>query len=486
MKRKHSNSKRAAGRGISRRRALQQIGAAAGALTLAPLWSGCGDDGELASIGESRLSPQELRIDTVVLVMMENRTFDHFLGALSLEEGRRVDGLRAEFFNPRPDGTPVPVFPLGERCVADPPHGWDPSFRQVNDGRMDGFVREHWADAGPEHGDEVMGYYRRSQLPIYYALADEFVLCQRWFCSVRGPTWPNRMYLHAAQSNGRKGNDAPTPPGFRFRTIYDVLEERGIEWKYYYTDLPFLALWASLRAKTQRLRPLEEFFDDARGGRLPPVTIVEPGFSLNDDHAPHDIQLGQAFISAILRTLGSSPHWSRSLFILTYDEHGGFFDHVPPPTVPDERAAQGFGALGPRVPSFLVSPWCKRGAVSSTLYEHSSFPAFVEYLFGLEPLTMRDAQANLFFDAFDRDRLARNDPRPFPRLPSLVVDPEPAPECVALNAPSGQAAIQDIERWANAGGLPRELDRRKYARDTLALVNTELVLLGGARWRSSR
>jgi len=470
--------------GVTRRQALQQIGAAAGALTLAPLWSGCGDDGEGA--GESVLQPQDLRIDTVVLVMMENRTFDHFLGSLSLHEGRAVDGLRAEFWNPRPDGSRVPVFPLGPRCVADPPHGWEASFRQVNDGRMDGFVREHAADAGPEHGDEVMGYYRREQLPIYYAMADEFVLCQRWFCSVRGPTWPNRMYLHAAQSAGRKNNDSPSPPGFRFPTIYDSLEAAGIDWKYYYTDLPFLALWASLRSKTNRLRPVEEFFEDARSGQLPPVTVVDPGFTLNDDHPPHDIQLGQAFIAAVLRTLGNSPQWQRSLFILTYDEHGGFFDHVPPPTIPDERADQGFGALGPRVPSFLVSPWAKRGFVSSTLYEHSCFPAFVEFLFGLEPLTMRDAQANLFLDAFDRDRLARNDPRPFPSFPSLQVDPEPAPECVALGAPSGAGAIQDIERWANTGALPRELDRRKHGRETLAYINKQLVQSGWARWKTRK
>jgi phospholipase C len=351
---------------------------------------------------------------------------------------------------------------------------------------MDGFIREHAADAGPEHGDEVMGYYRREQLPIYYAMADEFVLCQRWFCSVRGPTWPNRMYLHAAQSAGRKNNDSPSPPGFRFPTIYDSLEAAGIDWKYYYTDLPFLALWASLRSRTNRLRPVEEFFEDARSGQLPPVTVVDPGFTLNDDHPPHDTQLGQAFIAAVLRTLGNSPQWQRSLFILTYDEHGGFFDHVPPPTIPDERADQGFGALGPRVPSFLVSPWAKRGFVSSTLYEHSCFPAFVEFLFGLEPLTMRDAQANLFLDAFDRDRLARNDPRPFPSFPSLQVDPEPAPECVALGAPSGAGAIQDIERWANTGALPRELDRRKHGRETLAYINKQLVQSGWARWKTRK
>ncbi len=472
-------------KGVSRRDALKKIGVAAGAVALAPWISSCGDDGEGGLSGEARpLTPEELKIDTVVLVMMENRTFDHYFGARSLIEGRPVDGLKATFANPRPDGTMVSVFPMTDRCVEDPPHGWEASFRQVNDGRMDGFVQEHWAAVGPTHGDQVMGFYQRHQLPIYYALADEFVLCQRWFCSVRGPTWPNRMYLHAAQSDGRKNNDFPNPPGFRFRTIYDVLNEAGIEWKYYYTDLPFLALWASLRGQRTRLLPLQAFFEDARAGTLPPVCVVEPGFGINDDHPPHDIQLGQAFVAAVVRALGASPQWRRSLFLLTYDEHGGFFDHVPPPTVPDERAAEGFGALGPRVPALVLSPWARRGFVSSTLYEHSSYPALLEFLFRLPPLTMRDRNANIFFDVFDRVRLETDNPRPFPQLPVLTVDREAPPECVALGVTSRDVpGLQDIERFANAGGIPRALDRRRDAAQTISDLHSELVRLGGARWR---
>ncbi len=482
---KYKKRNGSSGSAISRRQALKALGVAAGAVAFTPWISSCGDDGEGGLGGGGKpLSPEELKIDTVVLVMMENRTFDHYFGALSLVEGRPVDGLKATFANPRPDGTMVPVFPMGDRCLEDPPHGWEASFRQVNDGRMDGFVREHWAAVGSAHGDQVMGYYQRQQLPIYYALADEFVLCQRWFCSVRGPTWPNRMYLLAAQSDGRKGNDFPNPPGFRFRTIYDVLNEAGIDWKYYYTDLPFLALWASLRNQRDRLLPLQAFFEDARAGTLPRVCLVEPGFAINDDHPPHDIQLGQAFVAAVVRALGASPQWPRSLFILTYDEHGGFFDHVPPPTVPDERASEGFGALGPRVPALIVSPWARRSFVSSTLYEHSSYPAFLEFLFRLPPLTIRDRQANIFIDAFDRVRLETNNPRPLPELPVLTVDRQAPPECVALGVTNRDVpGLQDIERFANAGGIPRALDRRRDAVQTLYDLHAELVRLGGARWR---
>lgn len=475
-------------RRISRREALKHIGAVAGAMAIAPWVMGCGDDGDpplqSAPMPIPTPAPEELKVDTVVVVMMENRTFDHYFGSLSLHEGRPVNGLSATFSNPRPDGSPVHVFPLNDRCVEDPPHSWEASFRQVNDGKMDGFVREHWAAVGATHGDQVMGYYQRHQLPFYYALADEFVLCERWFCSVRGPTWPNRMYLHAAQSDGRKNNDFPPPPGFRFTTIYDVLNNAGIEWTYYYTDLPFLALWASLRSQTSRLRPIRAFFEDARAGTLPPVCVVEPGFGINDDHPPHDIQLGQAFVAAVVRALGASPQWRRSFFILTYDEHGGFYDHVPPPTVPDERAAEGFGALGPRVPALLVSPWARRGWVSSTLYEHSSFPAFLEFLFRLPPLTMRDRNANIFFDAFDRHRLETDNPRPLPELPVITVDREAPPECVALGVTQRDVpGLQDIERFANAGGIPRSLDLRRNVAETIRDIHEELVRLGGARWR---
>ncbi|MBI3786117.1 MAG: hypothetical protein HY270_22245, partial [Deltaproteobacteria bacterium] len=278
---------------ITRRQALRQLGAVAGVAALGPMVAGCGNDGEPAKEGTtSDLKPADLRVDTLIIVMMENRSFDHYFGTRSLLEGLPVDGLQASFSNPRPDGSLVPVYPLSDRCVEDPPHGWDASHRQVDDGRMDGFVREHWANVGSAHGDQVMGYLQRSQLPVSYALADEFSLCQRWFCSVRGPTWPNRFYLHCAQSNGRKNNDFPLGSGFKFKTIYDVLEAAGIAWKYYYTDLPFLALFSTLHANTARFAAIQQFFDDARSGVLPPVCVVEPGFGSNDDHPPHDIQKG--------------------------------------------------------------------------------------------------------------------------------------------------------------------------------------------------
>lgn len=472
---------------VSRREVLRRIGMVAGAAALSPGLKACGGGGD--DLGSPTTTPtpapaplqrNEIDIGTVVIVMMENRSFDHYYGARSLEEGRAVDGLRSGMSNPRLDGTPVPIFHSDLHCVADPPHGWDASHRQVNDGHMDGFVREHEKNEGSPVGDQVMGYYNRGNIPFIYALADEFVLCERWFCAVRGPTWPNRMYLHAAQSGGRKNNDFLLPSGLKFPTIYERLNAAGVDWRYYYTDLPFLALFAGLKGFTH-FAPIMRFAADAQAGTLPPVCVVEPGFGLNDDHPPHNTRLGQAFLSMVVHALGQSPQWARSMFILTYDEHGGFFDHVPPPTVDDERSSEGFGALGMRVPSVIVSPYSPRGFVSPTVYEHSSWPAWLEYLHDLEPLTMRDANANIFLDAFDVDRVRRRDPRTFPSLPVIDIDTIAPPDCVPFVG--GTASAQDIERLADRGGIPRHLDLRDQRADTFRAINRELQRMGVARPR---
>lgn len=458
--------------GVTRRKALKQIGAAVGAAALSPLIHACGTDGEGGASAANRAVP----VDHFVLLMMENRSFDHYFGSLSLLEGKQVDGLRPGMANPRPDNSMSGIYRETLRCVADPPHGWVSTHAQVNGGRNDGFVLEHFKRVGAAHGDEVMGYLTRAHLPISYALADEFALCDRWFCAVQGPTWPNRLFLHSAQSNGRTNNDLPVGAGFRFPTIYDQLQAAGVTWKYYYSDLPFLLLYSSLGRLADHIVPVAQYFEDARSGNLPQVSVVEPAFGLNDDHPPHDIRLGQAFISSVVHALGQSPHWRRSMFLLTYDEHGGFFDHVAPPKVQDERASEGFDDAGVRVPGLVISPWAKRGYVSSVVHEHSSWPALLERKFNLAPMTLRDANANSFDDVFDFDRINRDDPRPFPNLPMVTADPNIPPECAAFGA--GGAAALDIEIAADAGLVPRQFDRRKQLPETLRTISDELVRMG--------
>jgi phospholipase C len=447
----------------------------AGAASLSPFLASCGSDDGGGNAG-GVLLPEELDIETIIVVMMENRSFDHYFGSLSLLEGSAVNGLRPGFSNPRSDDTPVASFQMALRCVADPPHGFDSSHNQVNNGANDGFVREHAMRVGNEHGDEVMGYHVREQLPFLYALADEFALCQSWHCSVLGPTWPNRFYLNSAQSNGRKNNTVPLG-GATWPTIYDRLDDAGIPWKSYFSDLALLALWPKFLLRPE-LNRIEEFYEDARSGQLPPFCQVEPAYTLNDDHPPHDIRLGQAFLSSIIHAVGQGPQWDRSLIIVTYDENGGFLDHVAPGKVADERADEGFDQLGIRVPGLVISPYTPAGLVSSTLYEHSSVPAFVEWLYGLAPLTVRDANANIFLDTIDARQVRRADPRPFPELPVVDVDPETPVECAAF---AGGGSVQDIERYADAGGIPRSLDLRRETPQIMQHITRELIRMGAGR-----
>jgi phospholipase C len=376
---------------------------------------------------DSAAAPEPGSIDTIVVLMMENRSFDHFLGSLKLVEGRDVDGLTAEMSNADADGVVYPVVPTQVTCLADPPHSWSPAHEQFDDGANDGFVRAY-AERGASEPGEVMGYHVRADLPITYALTDAYCLCDRYFCSVMGPTWPNRMYAHAGTSDGQDDNSLPEGGGFTFPTVWTKLDEAGVAWRYYYVDLPFLGLFANhLRDGTWAF--LEDFIDDAADGTLPPVVWIDPGFTFDDDHPPHHPGLGQELIARVYKALASSPQWKRCLFLITYDEHGGFFDHVPPPTTDDDFAEQGFDQLGFRVPSIVIGPWVRAG-VDSTEYNHASWIKYVCERFGIEPWTKRIAAANSLANALDADRMAAGDPLPAASVPDFDIDDASVPpEC---------------------------------------------------------
>lgn len=508
---------------MTRRDALAHMAKVFGAASLAPL-IGCGPDGRSgASTGPTLgvtptdLRPEDLRdkIDTVVFMMMENRSFDHYFGALRLEEGRAdVDGLRGGEFNRLPSGREVPVHRLPDYCLWDPPHYFDAGRAQLNGGALDGFVRGHYAYNEPFAAQgkipdleavagEVMGYHGRSDLPFYYSLADEFVLCQRWFSSQLGSTYPNRYYVHGGTASGQKCNDIIGllgTGGIRDRTIYHVLNELGVDWRYYFTDLPFVGLYnaffqealdtflgATPLSKTQFLRRVgafEQFCDDAERGELPPVTVIDPGFFLNDDHPPHNVQLGQMTVETVLRCLMNGPQWERSLFVLTYDEWGGFYDHVVPGRAPDqdEGLDPEFGQLGFRVPALVVGPYQKRGFVSNITYDHTSWIAFLEWMWGLNPLTPRTAWAGNLVDTFDVGRVLAGDPRPAPTIPSAILDPERDGDFCrsqALENPSDPGCPDDpgseeLAKAFDAGTLPRAWDRRDQHPRVLRKMNEVL------------
>ena len=392
------------------------------------------------------IDPLHCPIDTIVVVMMENRSFDHYLGTLP-----GVEGLRAGMSNPDADGRPVPIFELGDDVIADPDpdHSWTGGRRQLDGGRMDGFV----VTTGSA---EPMGYYTARTIPWMRAFASTYTTFDHWFCSHLGSTYPNRNYLHAAQDFGLKSNDSDygTDP----RTIYDLLDAAGVSWKYYFIDLPFLATYPKFQqwVEAGHIGTAADYLRDAIAGRLPPVSIVDPGFYVNDDPPPADIQLGQSYLSDIHDALAAGPHWASSALFVTYDEWGGFFDHVVPPKFPDLRPSTDLmddhSQAGFRVPTMVAGPWARRGHIVSDAMEHASITRFIEWRFGLESLTPRDAAAlNPAAVAFD---FARPDFTK-PVLPMPKIDPVAA----ATSAASLLTAANPVpELTADAlANAPREL-----------------------------
>src|SRR5258706_4959409 len=245
-------------------------------------------------------------IDTVVVLCMENRSFDHYLGSRLIDEGRKVNGLTGDESNPAPDGSSISTFRLDEFITQDIDHSWDACHAQWNNGKNDGFVMAH---AGANQRDP-MGYHDRAQLPAAYQLGDAFSVCDRWFASVMGPTWPNRFYLHGATSKGHKTN----VPVVGVKSIWSLLDDADISHKNYFHDVP----WAtSAYGKLTHLSHIENFFEDARAGKLPSYSLIDPQFfgaGANDDHPDHNPQLGQALIGSIYAALAQSPQWNRGLF----------------------------------------------------------------------------------------------------------------------------------------------------------------------------
>lgn len=393
---------------ISRRAALGRIGLGLGA---AALGGGCAPGRDHCEAGPSAPAagpdldasgaptPQRLLagIDTFVVLMMENRSFDHFFGALALDPDypsrHVVDGITGEEANEDEDGNPIIMHRTDNVDHHGPLHTWVAAHAAFADGKNDGFVRINEVENVRR---DAMTFHDRSQLPLSYALADQFTVCDRWFSSVLGPTWPNRFYLHAATSGGLTTNDPLTdgPP-----TIWEQLGKGCWSSKAYaagpahwyhaaFRGMPLLGNDPMIATR------IETFFREAREGNLPNFCLIDPDFWSSDLHPPHSLALGEALIASVVRAMQESPQWKRSLLVITFDEYGGFFDHVPPPPVVDPRPE--FRRLGFRVPSIVIGPTVRRGQVVSTTFEHVSIAATLRTRFGIESLGPRmDAAADL-------------------------------------------------------------------------------------------
>lgn len=310
------------------------------------------------------------QIDHIVVVMLENRSFDHMLGYLKREGGRPdVDGLTGSEVNFH-DGEPVPSQRMASPMMnGDPCHEWDCIEEQLS-GNNGGFV-DNYAKTVPSHPEFIMHYYNADDVPVYDHLAREFCICDRWFCPIPGPTQPNRAYALAGTSDSLKFNFTPkqllTGGGFAGRTIFEMLPDT-VSWKCYSHDISGLRFFKKFRAAlVPQIDKIDKFFRDAQNGTLPNVSWIDPDFGIavypgppNDDHPPHDIRHTQNLVSRIYNALLTSPNWSKTLLVVTYDEHGGYYDHVSPRAFTPVDSDPEFAKYGVRVPAFLISPWVGR------------------------------------------------------------------------------------------------------------------------------
>ena len=394
------------------------------------------------SIGASpiALAQEDVPIDNVVVVMQEDRTFDHYFGTYPGANGW-PDGASMPMDPLDPSAGSVEPFKLSETRTISLPHSAAAMLDAYNDGAMDGFVSSARAYGGGD-GSLVMGYYNADAIPFYWYLADEYVLADSWFSSVMGPSFPNHLFLFGASASSPEGDRYSSVPagGLDLLTIFDRLEEAGVSWKVYVqgydptanfrdpearlglTDKGAQLIWVPLvgipryvddPVLSSKIVDLDQYFIDAKAGELPSVSFITPsGLS---EHPPGDLQLGHFFATDLLEELMLSPQWETSAFFLTWDEWGGWADHVTPPQVDQD-------GYGMRVPALIVSPYAKRGYVDNTVYDHTSPLAFIEWRWGIEPLTERDANANNLTNAFDFSQ----DPRE-PKLPPLVYEPPSDP-----------------------------------------------------------
>jgi phospholipase C len=386
---------------------------------------------------------EQIPIDHIVVLMQENRSYDHYFGRL-----RRADGTPRGASNPDPlGGDPIRPFHQKHYCeTADLDHGWNGTHREWNGGAMDGFTAENVHPTDPT-GSRTMGFYKRNDLRYYYKLYKTFAMSDRHFCSVLGPTFPNRYYLLAGTSFGHVDNTLPDLSGSEWtqRTVFNLLDEAQppVSWKIYYSDLPFGAIFGYARARlATNSAPIAQFAVDAAAGTLPQVAFVDPSFlgeTENDEHPPTNIQLGQQLIASLIDAVMASPLWSRTALFLTYDEHGGYWDHVPPPAActPDDIAPiigpndyqAAFDRFGIRVPFVAVSPYARKRYISHTPTDSTSILRFIETRFDLPALTRRDANADPLLELFDFAAPPFAKP---PHLPVANVDPKRQAECEAL------------------------------------------------------
>jgi phospholipase C len=381
----------------------------------------------------------------IVVLMMENRSFDHMLGALKEQDGR-IDGLTGNETNPDTNGNDAKVQPLAEfqgQLDPDPDHHFPAVDLQIyGDGgtrvaNMQGFVKSYFHQRGDvNHSRKILYYFTPDKLPVLTTLATEFAVFNGWFSSIPGPTICNRAFAHYGTSFGQVSMDIfyiKEP----YKSIYERMLKAGRTAKLYYYDpaSSTMEVVNLLQHEPQLFGTYRQFLEDCKRGTLPEYCFVEPNYSdhdsdsgeelANDQHPDHHVQAGELFIATVYNAIRQNPDlWKSTALLIVYDEHGGIYDHVPPPEcTPDGYVASAndtgtgrefrFDRLGVRVPAILVSPWIPKGTVvSGRTFEHASIPATATNFFlkNYEQRSVREKAAETFLDLLTLPKMRTDAP----------------------------------------------------------------------------
>ncbi len=372
----------------------------------------------------------------IVVLMMENRSFDHMLGSLTAVNPQ-IDGITDPLSNPDTTGALVKPQPLAQfqgQLDPDPDHHFPAVDLQIFGGdtsparvpNMQGFVKSYFnqqKDVG--HSQKIMYYFAQNQLPVLTTLALEFAVFNRWFASIPGPTICNRAFAHYGTSFGRVDMN-PIYLNEPFKSIYDRLinanPKHTAKLYYYDTTSSTMEVANLLQNQPELFGTHEQFLDDCGKGDLTDYSFIEPNYNdhesdsgeevANDQHPDHNIQAGELFIASVYNAIKTSPLWPNTALLVVYDEHGGIYDHVAPPScTPDFKTASAndtgtgqpfaFDRLGVRVPAILISPWIPKGTVvGARVFDHASIPATITKFFlgDYSPRSPRETSADVFIE----------------------------------------------------------------------------------------
>ena len=370
----------------------------------------------------------------IVVLMMENRSFDHMLGSLAAVNPN-IDGITAALSNPDTTGAQIQPQPLAQfqgQLDPDPDHHFPAVDLQIFGGdttptrapNMQGFIKSYFnqqKDVG--HSQKIMYYFAQNQLPVLTTLALEFAVFNRWFASIPGPTICNRAFAHYGTSFGRVDMN-PIDINEPFKAIYDRLIAANHTAKLYYYDATSSTMEVAnlLQHEPELFGTYQQFLSDCESGSLPEYSFVEPNYNdhdtdsgeavASDQHPDHNIQAGELFIASVYNAIKQNSNlWQSTALLVVYDEHGGIYDHVVPPACPPDQFTASandtgtgqpfaFDRLGVRVPAILISPWIPKGTVINRVFDHASIPATITKFFlgSYSPRSPRETNADVFIE----------------------------------------------------------------------------------------